>query len=243
MLPEALLALTLVSSLPDEAVPIRVGNAQVDPLDVSVTYDFVNEAADVTAYEVSITRYFADGSSLVSTQGQDWFSSIGYSAVRAVVYSEYEGWLPGYPRSKPGTHFDQLHRRPASSAILIGADVRLTATIRLDGSTIGDREVLGRLFAQRRAMLSEYAFWMPLLEQAMSLDDPLEALNWAAHVFAKPRPGEILPGPRESLRYAAEQMYQWSTDHPSDAGRLLGTILKVAAQQRRLLTEQSRWKP
>jgi hypothetical protein len=85
MLSEALLAVTLVSGLPAEAVPIRVGNAQVDRLDLSVTYEFVNEAADVTAYEVSITRYFADGSTLVSTQGQDWFSSIGYTAVRAAL--------------------------------------------------------------------------------------------------------------------------------------------------------------
>jgi hypothetical protein len=39
---------------------------------------------------------------------------------------------------------------------------------------MGSRAVLERLFAQRRAMLSEYAFWMPVLEQAASLEDPLE---------------------------------------------------------------------
>ena len=98
MLPKVLLALALVSGLqPAEAIPIRVGGAQVNPLDLSVTYQYVNEAADVTAYEVSITRYFADGSTLVSTQGQDWFSSTGYSALRVAAYSEYESWLPGYP--------------------------------------------------------------------------------------------------------------------------------------------------
>ena len=88
-------------------------------------------------------------------------------------------------------------------------------------------------------MLSEYAFWMPALNQAASLEDPVEALNWAAHAFAKPRPGEVLSEPRECLRYAAERMYPWSTDHPADARRVLGAIIKVAAQQHQLLTEQS----
>ena len=241
MPPELLLALTLVSGLPTEPIPIRVGNAEVNPLDLSVTYEYVNEAVDVTAYEVSITRHFADGSTLVSTQGQDWFSSTGYSDVRAVVYSEYESWLPGYPSSKPGTHLHLLRSRPASTAALIGADVRLTAVIRRDGSAIGSRAVLDRLFAQRRAMLSEYAFWMPVLDRAGSLEEPVEALNWAVHALAKPRPGEILSEPRKCLRYAAEQMLQWSTDHPADASRVLGAIIKVAAHQHQLLTEQSLW--
>ena len=212
MLLKALLALTLVSGLPAEAI-----------------------------HEVSITRHFADGSTLVSTQGQDWFSSTGYTAVRAVVYSQYAIWLPRYPSSEPGTSLHLLRSRPASTAALIDADVRLTAVIRRDGSAIGRRAVLDRLFAQRRAMLSEYVFWMPVLDLAGRVEDPVEALNWAAHAFAKPRPGEILSEPRECLRYAAEQMYQWSTDHPADASRLLGAIIKVAAQQHQLLTEQSVW--
>ncbi len=237
----AFVALTLVSALPADAIPIRVGNAEINPLDLSVTYEFVNEAADVTAYEVSITRHFADGSTLVSTQGQDWFSSTGYTDVRAVVYSRYETWLPGYSSSEPGTHLHLLRSRPPSTAALIGADVRLTAVIRRDGSVIGNRAVLDRLFAQRRAMLSEYAFWMPVLDRAGRLENPLEALNWAAQALAKPRHGEILSEPRECLRYAAEQMYQWSTDHPADASYVLGVLIKVAAQQHQLLTEQSVW--
>jgi len=104
-----LLSAVLVTGLQsDGSVPIRVGNAQIDPLDLSVTYEFVNEAHDVTAYEVSITRYFADGSTLVSTQGQDWFSSIGYSVIRAVAYSLYESWLPAYPEAQPGSNLHHL---------------------------------------------------------------------------------------------------------------------------------------
>jgi hypothetical protein len=243
MLPNLLLAISLVSGLQAAAdIPIRVGNTAFDPMDLSVTYEFVNDAADVTAYEVSITRYLADGSTLVSTQGQDWFSSTGYSAVRAVAYSQYESWLPGYPTAKPGTHLHLLRPRPRSTAALIDADVKITAVIRLDGSAIGSRKVLDRLFAQRRLMLSEYAFWMPFLERARSLDDPLEGLNWAAHALAKPRSGEVLSEPRECLRSAAEQMHRWSQDHPNDASRVLGAIINLAAQQQQLLTEQSVWK-
>jgi hypothetical protein len=187
---------------------------------------------------VSITRHFADGSTLISTQGQDWFSSTGYTDVRAVVYSRYATWLPGYSSSEPGTHLHLLHSRPASTTALIGADVRLTAIIRLDGSAMGSRAVIERLFAQRRARVRV------LDARARAGGEPggsIGGLNWAAQALAKPRPGEILSEPRECLRYAAAQMYQWSTDHSADASRLLGAIIKVAAQQHQLLTDQSVW--
>lgn len=137
-----LLGATLVAG-PQSAVdvPIRVRNAQINPVDLSVTYEFVNEAANVTAYGVSITRYFAGGSTLVSTQGQDWISSAGYSVVGAVAYSSFEAWLPGYSDATPGTHLHRLPSQPATTAALVDADVKLTAVIRLDGSAVGSQRV------------------------------------------------------------------------------------------------------
>lgn len=223
-------------------VPIRVRNAQINPVDLSVTYEFVNEAPNVTAYEVSITRYFADGSTLVSTQGQDWFSSTGYSVVRAVAYSLFESWLPGYSDATPGTHLHRLPSRPATTAALVDADVKLTAVIRLDGSAVGSQHVLDRLFSHRRAMLSEYAYWVPRLQRAETMEDPIIALEWAAQALAKPRRGESLAEPREGLRYATEQMLRWSDDHPAEARRVLNAIIKVATQQHQFLVEQSVWK-
>jgi hypothetical protein len=223
-------------------VPIRVRNVQIDPVDLSVTYEFVNEAVDVTAYEVSITRHFADGSVLVSTQGQDWFSSIGYAAVRAVVYSQYESWLPRYSDASPGTHWHPFPSGLVPKAALIDADVTLTAVIRLDGSARGRRSVLDRLFSERRAMLSEYTQLVAVLKRAEQIEDPVTALESIARELRQQRPGEVLAGPRESVRYAAEQMLRWSEEHPADASRVLGTLVKVVAQQQQFLAEQSLWK-
>lgn len=226
----------------DGAVPIWIGNAQIDPMDLSVTYEFVNEAHDVTAYEVSITRYFADGSTLVSTQGQDWFSSTGYSVVRAVAYSLYESWLPAYPNAQPGTNLHRLPSPPPTKAALIDADVKLTAVIRLDGSAIGSRRMLERLFSQRSAMLAEYAYWIPRLQRAGTMEDSRAGLAWAVQALSKPRRGETLAEPRECLHYAAAQMHPLSEDHPIDAPQLLDAIIKVARQQHQFLVEQSVWR-
>jgi hypothetical protein len=64
-----LAASTATTAQPSVESPIRVGNAQVNPLDLSVTYEYTNDSLDVTAYEVTITRHFADGSKIVSTPG------------------------------------------------------------------------------------------------------------------------------------------------------------------------------
>lgn len=176
-------------------VPIQVGNARVNTQDLSVTYEFVNTAADVTTYELSVTRHFADGSTLVPRR-------------------------PGTGLCRPG----------------------LTAVIRLDGSAVGTRRVLERLFSQRVAMLGEYAYWIPRLDRAASVKDPQTALAWAVEALSKPRQDEVLPGPREALLKGATEMLRWVEREPDAGPRALEVILKVATQQHRLLTEQSVWR-
>jgi hypothetical protein len=114
--------------------------------------------------------------------------------------------------------------------------------IRLDGSARGRRSVLDRLFSERRAMLSEYTQLVAVLKRAEQIEDPVTALESIARELRQQRPGEVLAGPRESVRYAAEQMLRWSEEHPADASRVLGTLVKVVAQQQQFLAEQSLWK-
>jgi hypothetical protein len=236
-----LLLLTAVSVgiQTDGSIPIRVGNAQIDPFDLSVTYDFVNDAIDVTAYELSITRHFADGSALVSTQGQDWFSSTGYSLVGVPVNSRICSWLPRYSPDEPGMNSHRLPSQAVANPALIDANVRVTAVIWLDGTATGSQRVIDRLFSQRRAMLSEYAFWVPRLQRASLIENPTDALGWLVQTLAKPRRGEVLPGPRESLRTAAEGGLRWARSNPEVAPVLLDTLLTVGRQQYQFLVEQS----
>ena len=234
-----LTALIAAVDPPTVEIPIRVGNAQFNPLDLSVTYEYVNDAVDVTAYEVSITRYFADGSKIVSTQGQDWFSSTGVVDVGVVVNSIYCAWLPGRPGAIPGTH---VHLWPLGSkpkAILIDAEVTLTAVVRLDGSAVGRRRVLERIFAERRAMLAEYAYWMPHLERVRATELPLDALASAVELLKRERPEEMSSKPHQALLRAATQMRRWSDEHPDDALRLLNAIIATANHQVEMLIDQS----
>src|SRR5690349_19676262 len=122
---------------PTAEVPIQVGNAQLNPLDLSVTYEVINDAVDVTAYEVSTTRYFADGWKIVSTQGQDWFSSTGDSVVSMAANSIFCAWLPGRPGAIPGTHVHLWSSQSKPTSLVMYAEVTLTAVVRLDGSAVG----------------------------------------------------------------------------------------------------------
>ena len=221
-------------------VPIHVANARVNTQDLSVTYEFVNTAADVTAYELSITRHFADGSTLVSTQTQDWFESHGYTMVGLAAYSEYAVWLP--PNGQPGDLMHLLSERLRTKAPVMYADVRLTAVIRLDGSAVGSRRVLERLFSRRVAMLGEYAYWAPRLDRAARRKDPQAALAQIVEALSTPKQDEVLPGPREALLKGASEMLRWVEREPDAGPRAVDAILKVATQQQRLLTEQSVWR-
>lgn len=235
-------AVLIVRAEPDApraGVPIRVDNAQVNPVDLSVTYDYVNTAVDVTAYEISITRHFADGTTLVSASGQDWFSSSGYSEVRVGGFSHHAVWLVGRPGATPGPHLHQLSSPPPTKAALIDAEVTLTAVIRRDGSTFGDASVLARLFARRVAMLAEYAYWVPRLRSAGAAEDPAAAFSWAVEALAAPRRGEFLSGPRESLLDAATVYKRYSEAHPGEGSRIFEAIITGAAHQYELLLEQS----
>jgi hypothetical protein len=234
-----LTALIAAADPPTVEIPIRVGNAQFDPLDLSVTYEYVNDALDVTAYEVSITRYFADGSKVVSTQGQDWFSSTGVVDVGVVVNSIYCAWLPGRPGAIPGTHVHLWPSRSKPKASLIDADVTLTAVVRLDGSAVGRRRVLERIFAERRALLAEYAYWIPHLERARATELPLDALASAVELLKRERPEERSSKPHEALLRAATHMQLWSDEHPDDAPRLLDAIIATASHQVEMLIDQS----
>ena len=66
-------------------------------------------------------------------------------------------------------------------------------------------------------MLSEYTYWVSALNRAELIEDPVAALESIERELGTPRPHEALAGPRESLRYGAEQMLRWSEEHPADA--------------------------
>ena len=88
-------------------------------------------------------------------------------------------------------------------------------------------------------MLSEYSFWLSHLQRAGLIEDPTEGLAGLVRVLAKPRRGEILSGPRESLYQAAESSLRWAHSNPEVAFRLLDAILTVGRQQYQFLVEQS----
>ena len=232
----SLVLLALLQSPGD--VPIRVGDARVDPQDSSVTYSFVNTASDVTAYEVAITRHFSDGSVSVSTQGQDWFSSSGYTHLRAVYVGEDHTWLPPYPEATPGTHLHRLAPPAAKRLYLVDAEVVLTAMIRSDGTSFGDPKIIERFWSERRAILGEYKYWLQRLERARLTLAPLDALSWAVKALAVPRESEGLAGPREALHAGAKDMAALCEQHPSDASRLLEALVLSTTQQYHRLDEQ-----
>jgi hypothetical protein len=219
---------------------VRVRNVSFDPAELSVSYEQV-VALGVTAYKTTILWQFADGTTISEPLEADWFLSDGLINVglgTVVNPLSAQTLVPSTP-SRPARYVRTPRVPTPLSSLLVGADVKVIATVHASGVVFGDRATLYAIFEKRQVLQKEYEHWLRVIAGVWQDDSPIATLRTIVPELEKSRPSALGEQLRLVLKESADSMLFFSERDLADAPRLLNAFVRSIEQERELLSTQS----
>jgi hypothetical protein len=227
------------------SLPVTVSDVWFEPAYLAVHWDQV-VALGVTYIKTQFRWRFADGTSIVEQEEQDWFlDPIGFGlCCTHVVIPVYGSTLigPSLPFSMPDRPVAHYMRRPKAlpraGAILVDTDVTIVAAM-LSGSTgFGDPATLREVVNKWRGLDREYAYWLTVIADAWHDDSAIATLRTVAPLVPRPRRGALGETVRLQIKKAIDDNLGVAETNLGLAPWLLEAMIRSIEQQRGFLRTQ-----